>query len=542
VDAFGRDGMVQEIKIKKGEINNMRTRLGISAVSVALLGAVLSITSSAQLPNFRDSLDGGLVGGKRELVCPHSSASALTTFVQSNSLSASKAASPIYSGDSNGRWAYLRVGEKSVPTLEADGSTLDYNHPNLAGLLLYKKRNGTVEKSFWAHRFDKGALISSGDNLKGEGVDNFAAIKAEISGKSFCVIHTDVKNFSDLIWTNTIIMQDSDVPKSSDLTPFRKINEQFLESLPPREMQNLTHENVLYITTAKTNAGDEILTFFTVNGVGKFGHLVGDMHTITNSVEHDREAVDAYFRNMKKGGRVYVYGVDLKSIDLSEMAATHDLEVIRRGPTIVKDFLQTERQIQAMTGRKLVPETTSVLNGIPSTKEELQAMDKPSSSVGVWQTFRTAVEDKLADRFSNRIQTREELFNELTGGMNDVVFLVAHFDTKSLYFGEEKVAIDELEALENARSGTNRPRVAVLLICNAGTLSTGERSLFRRQVNSVGEILIKKGFFEKVIAPNHQIESAESLDVLTEYLTSGKVMQKGWMTLADAEYSAGSPQ
>ena len=44
------------------------------------------------------------------------------------------------------------------------------------------------------------------------------------------------------------------------------------------------------------------------------------------------------------------------------------------------------------------------------------------------------------------------------------------------------------------------------------------------------------GLFEKVVAPNHQIESAESINVLSEYLSNGAVRKKGWMTLADAEY------
>src|SRR5271170_3571465 len=203
------------------------------------------------------------------------------------------------------------------------------------------------------------------------------------------------------------------------------------------------------------------------------------MHTITNDTAHHREMLDDYFKALGKNGRVYVYGVDLKSIDMAELAASHNVEYIRRGPTIVKNFLETDRQVQAISTRKLVPETTSLLNGIPSTKEELEAMDKPSSAPEAWSAFRGSVEDQLNGHFSSRIESREQLFTELTTGTNDVVFLFAHFDGGSVYFGKEKVSIDELETLQSTRAPGGRPRVAVLVICNAGVLTTGERSIFR---------------------------------------------------------------
>jgi hypothetical protein len=530
----------------------MRSGLGVSAAGSALLATALCISASAQSsqPNFQKLYDldkdldtKGLVNGKREMVCPHSSARALASFVSSNSVSASKTAKSFYSGDSGSGWAYVRVGTKAIPTLRADGNTLDFQHPNNAGLLLYEKQKGVVEKSFWSHKFDQGAAISSGSFLTKEGVDNLANIRSEISTKDFCVIHTSKdtgqKEWGDLIWTNTIVMQDSDVPNSANLESFRKINEQLLESLPPREMRRLSSENTMFITTARTSGGEEIVTFFPASETNKHGHLVGEMHT-TNGTEHNREVIRGYIKNLKKGGRVYVYGVDLKSVDLYEIAASYNIELIRRGPTVVKDFLETDRQIEEIAGRKLAPETTSVLNGIPSSKEELEAMGKPSSAPEVWSGFKKAVADKLEGSFSNQIETRDELVAELTAGTNDVVFLLAHFDGKTIYFGTEKVSMKELESLQSTRPADHGPRVAVLLICNAGTLSTGERSLFRRQLNSVGEILIKNELFEKVVAPNHQIESAESINALAEYLSRGGIRQKGWMTLAEAkEYPAG---
>jgi len=92
----------------------MRNTLIAFVIWPALLGATLCATAAAQLPSLNDSPDEGLVGGKREMVCPHSSARALRSFVQSNASSASATANSFYAGDSGGRWAYLRVGEKSI--------------------------------------------------------------------------------------------------------------------------------------------------------------------------------------------------------------------------------------------------------------------------------------------------------------------------------------------------------------------------------------------------------------------------------------------
>src|SRR5258708_398065 len=120
----------------------MRSRLGVSAA--ALLAMALCISASAQsspldlqkLSDLDKDLDTrGLVNGKRAMVCPHSSARALASFVSSNSDSASKTARSFYSGDSGMRWAYVRVGTKAIPTLKADGNTLDPCRDNVRGCL-----------------------------------------------------------------------------------------------------------------------------------------------------------------------------------------------------------------------------------------------------------------------------------------------------------------------------------------------------------------------------------------------------------------------
>lgn len=220
------------------------------------------------------------------------------------------------------------------------------------------------------------------------------------------------------------------------------------------------------------------------------------------------------------------------SVDFTKLAERFDISVIRRGPGVVRDILQTDRAVKTISARGLRPESTSVLNGIPSTKAALESMGKPIGGVDVWNAFHAEVEQTISGRYSHRIETKEQLYEELMNGETDVLFLLAHFDGKALYFGEEKASFDEIAALKNRRSG-GRPRTAVMFACNSGVLSNEQRSFFRSQVKSVGELFVKKGFFDQVIAPQHEIQSDETMSTLTGYLKDTRVRRAGWVTLAE---------
>lgn len=480
------------------------------------------------------SLGPGLVNGKRELICPHSSARALDSFAADDSNS-SRVAKSFYSGKTGNDWAFLSVGHGSVPTLMPDGHTLDPSHPNTVEFVVYNKPNGRTEKSFWARRFDSGDVVTTGGKLADEGVDDFAGIASKISTMTFCVIYgqtSSQEHLRDVVWTNTIFFDDRNVPVSRDLSQFRTINEQLLRSLPPGEVKALSEREAFFITTAKTDAGDEIITNFSLDQSSEAHHLIGYMHTVTNDPVQSKEMVDRWFAELKPGAHVYIYGPEIK-FDFYESATRHNVKVIRRGPTVVKDFLRTDHQLQSISNRLLNPKTTAVLNGIPGTREALVSMAKPSSDVNGWRNYRAQVDEALAGHFAQEIGNRRQLINELTAGSHDVVFLIAHFDGDALYFGEEKITMAELEALENKRPPMGRPRVGVLVVCNAGVLSTTERSLFRKQMKSVGELFIRKGFFEQIVAPQHEIQDAESLSALTEYLTDNRIQRQDWVTLAE---------
>jgi hypothetical protein len=503
-------------------------------VSVA---AIIALASTSDAQSFADSFRNQLPHNGREMVCPHRAASALVDFWQKDSAVAMAGAKSLYAGKANKRWSYMRTGSASVPTLKEDGSTLDFTHRNVADFVAYVPRNGQVQKAFWSHRFNDQEVISAGNNLVAEGDDNLIDIRAEIRASDFCVIQTgefrSKTELKDAIWTNTIFVKDSNAPKSADLVEFQRINERLLDSLPPKDAHKLTDPNTTFVTTATSSTGENYVTVFRGADAARFGHLVGELYSFKTDADPSLAALMESLQLQSKG-RLYVYGGDVPKVDFSKLASDRELTLIRRGPSVIKNFIQTDRQLTELASRSLEKETTVALNGIPGSEEELKSMNKPSGAVDTWKTFKLDIAEKIAPHVSGKIETRDELFRELQSGTNDVLFLFAHFDGKALFFGNERVELKELEALRTTRD-SSRPRVAVLMACNAGRLSSEARSFFRRGVDSLGELLIRKHFFEKVIAPDHEIESTESLGALTAYLSTSKISQKGWLTLADSK-------
>lgn len=515
----------------------------------ALFLVLLPLAGNSLLQG-QDSLQqDGLVNGKRELVCPHQSADALTSFVALKRSEDSNFPENLYSHSSFGSslfgsrpnirsltsaWAYLDIGSASVPTLMPDGNTLDFDHENNVDMVAYWKPDGSVEKSFWARVFDRGRIVTSGTNLVKQGVDDLSEISAEVKTKKFAFVQGELAtegHLKDLVWTNTIFVDRYNTPQSKNLDSFRKINEQLLDSIRGPEFRELANEGVTVATTVKTDSGEQILTVFVPDQSAAAGHLVGYLHLLDSDPSKNEAAVNAWFADMKPGTRAYICGDDV-SVDFNKLAEPHGVSVIRRGPNVVRDILQTDLALKTISARGLKPETTSVLNGIPSTKSALESMGKPIGGLDEWNAFHTEVEQAISGRYSRRIETKSQLYEELMNGQADVLLLVAHFDGNALYFGNEKASFDEINALKDRKLG-GRPRTAVLIACDTGKLSSEERSFFRKQVKSMGELFVKKGFFDQVIAPQHEIQGGESMSALTGYLKDTRVRQDGWVTLAE---------
>lgn len=120
--------------------------------------------------------------------------------------------------------------------------------------------------------------------------------------------------------------------------------------------------------------------------------------------------------------------------------------------------------------------------------------------------------------------------------------IVAHSDGKSFYLNGSRVTIDELAALPSRSPLTSQPRLAVLVSCSTAKLSgdtpNGFLSTLFPQKKGLGELLVEKGFVDQVIAPDHEIDQTESLQLLEslkDNVTIRSILQggfSGWHKLA----------
>jgi hypothetical protein len=82
------------------------------------------------------------------------------------------------------------------------------------------------------------------------------------------------------------------------------------------------------------------------------------------------------------------------------------------------------------------------------------------------------VEELLRGRQAQRITTKREFFQELAQGESDLLILVAHSTGSQLYLNGKKTSIKELQELPARTHRAARPRLAILVSCDAGKPET----------------------------------------------------------------------
>jgi hypothetical protein len=413
------------------------------------------------------------------------------------------------------QWVYARVTTVKVPALMDDGVHIDTLHPKPTYFLEYpagSKTTGT--NTWWGHEYANGETYCSHGNQKKEGVADLDDIKEEISTKGFVLLESSgspLPDIKDTIWTNTILMPTALKPRQLDVAAIKKLSENLLASIPTGRSWGKPNLAPLIIGTVRTANNEEIVVMYRYGESKTHDTFVAELMTATNN---PGLVTDVLKQTMSKYPvrRVYVFGDPLTSIDFRKLASDTGMELIVRPSTTIKDFHRTERRIEALGERHLARSNTAMVNATPATLKEVQLMGDPSSSLDGWRKIRQDVETKLAGNFSRRITTKAELLHELQFGTSDVLFLVAHSDGDNLFIGGQKVSLAELNALPARQSET--PRVAVLISCFAGQLP-GTPLTFserisrlvsgRREKQYLAEILVNKGFFDQVLAPDGEI-------------------------------------
>jgi hypothetical protein len=308
-----------------------------------------------------------------------------------------------------------------------------------------------------------------------------------------------------------------------NLSRFRKVHESFLDDFDFDRKLSLARSkeppsngvltgSAIY-TSVHNLDGSEIITRFVFTTAKQ---LIGDARLVSANPRKEAEILAAELSQYPKGTRVLFYGDDLKSVDLNRIADQAGIDPLRRNPTVRKSLRDTQFRLEQLTQRSIEDETTIFVNGLPADAAAVQAYGPFTAAVDAWLEARRAVESSTYGMFPNRINSLKALIEEFQNGQNDVVYVVAHSDGPYLYVGPDRISLEQLGHLPKRDAGSrSRARVAVLAICNAGQISgaasSGLRNLFRKQAQSLSEVLVKLGYFDQVIAPDHPIEGPEAI-------------------------------
>jgi hypothetical protein len=462
-------------------------------------------------------------GSGRRHFCPYSAARELVAAAETEEASAARVARALTKNKSDRTWEYVKVTSGTVPGLIADTGMLDFANSHDVNFLFYPHSDPRIgTKTLWGHAFNKNELIHARGNLEKEGVSNLDKISGDLRNKDFVLVEYSGKGFraDEATWTNTLFMHSSDRPSVLNFDRMKIIAEQVQQSLPLGRT-SLDGTSRILIGTIKNPNNEEIVIIFDLDRSNAERRLIGEIHTVSkNPIEH-KKAITQRLKSLRPGGRIYIYGDDLRSIDFAQLAATAKRDLIRRSISTVKDFRLTDARLNEIAQRPLEPPTTLLVHGTPSSEAELESMGFPSASLPGWKRVREQIENRIQGKFERRIETKEELIKELSEGNSDVLFVVAHSDGKSIYLGGQKLTIAELEKMPPRNISLDRPRVAVVISCFAGKFPyhPSRWRFFQKEVKSLAEVLVNKGYFDEVLAPSKEITGDESLGIIDSAMT-----------------------
>jgi hypothetical protein len=459
--------------------------------------------------------------------CPHSGARGLGAFKQTT-----KQHAQFKSVAERPGWAVAMIGSGEIPGLKDDGVHIDPLRTHTAHYTVYESSTHS-DKTFWMREYNVGEIVATGRNLVSEGVGDYHSIIADAREKKFVLanIVTDKVRTEDVIWTNTIFTSTAGGPHTNDLTRFMSINEKFLESLPPDQAATMGSKT-LFVTTARAPNGEELLTFFTRT---KEGHWRGFARSVTHYKGVTAEL--QWHLGRISGGRLYVYGDHLPSVDFNALADAAGVDTVRRAPEVAKNFVETHRRLNRLSERRMSKEKTTLVNGLPSTREELASAGLPAGGVNEWRAFRDVVEQRVAGRYGQRIAGKTAFIQELRSGTSDMILIVAHSDGPAIYIGRDRITLEELQRLPKRNNAGTRARLALLLSCDTGKLTPQQVGVFRTKMSTLATILVEKNFVDEVVAPDHTIKRDETIAVLEGLLNGSSAAEvrrqyPGWQKLA----------
>jgi hypothetical protein len=319
---------------------------------------------------------------------------------------------------------------------------------------------------------------------------------------------------------NTISVGGNEL-QNEDLINFFQVNNRFLRDLPATAASaanrspvfpTLRGSSTIVATSARLPSGKEVLTVFDLSDSAQTGTQRGVLYT----VEPGSIGLEIGLRLGDKIPRkIILYGPLPTKIDLPKLCEDAGHQLILRSAEAPRNLVETEARLQQLENRKFDEAQLTVVDGLPQDENAVRAMGLFAGSTEAWLDFHKKIDDSLQWRGNHRIATREEFLNELSRGHSDLLILVAHSTGSDLYLNGNKISIEDLKAMAPRTEKWSRPRLAVLVACDAGrTTSTVPETWWSRVTGpraALAQILVDKGFVDMVIAPDHKIRADESL-------------------------------
>lgn len=357
--------------------------------------------------------------------------------------------------------------------------------------------------------------------------------KIGASGHQIPIIQYEGVHQPQPYYDNSIYIHTSTLIDAVGMDRLIQINESFIKALGPKLLSGSTLDQARFITTTKSGE-QEFVTIFEVDK-GNFGGITFNLNSrarfCTEKCEMKEifeEVIGPWLKPISGTGRLYIIGDELERLNPTQIAQDHDIDVIRRNHRIVKDLRDTESRLAQIQDRALESSRTVYVNGLPQNatdalKARFQRNEVPALKAAGLKL------DAIARQFFKsenlKLLSAEELQDLFVKDESDVMLIVAHSDRERLYLNGAAISIDDIQKYPERISLSSRPRLAILVVCNGSNFGMTKGLLFKKDLTSLAEVLVKKNYFDKVVAPKGEIDLNQATNIVNDYF-SGTLIRK----------------
>jgi hypothetical protein len=182
-----------------------------------------------------------------------------------------------------------------------------------------------------------------------------------------------------------------------------------------------------------------------------------------------------------------------------------------------KEFKREQAQAAALLLKRFGSDEIVAFDGLPYEKvaarsrAELRRMGLPVS-IKAWRDARKDIHDALGN-IATKTANKDGLEQELRSGSKNVLFLMAHSDSESIYLPGLRGGRLSMKELNQIRRDAAPNRVVVLLACKTGQVNG--------KTNSIAEIILKNKLATTVLATDGYVDAAELGSMLREFQSHG---------------------